>query len=186
MNTVELESENRNDLALKFSGMGVEVGVADGNFAEQILSTNPNVTKLYGVDPYLKHDDYQDYRRESTFEAMLEHAHAKLDKYGDRHSFIMEYSMDAVTGFKDNSLDFVYIDANHSYKTVMEDITEWSKKVKKGGIVCGDDYALGDNPNNRYRYDVIHAVNDYGMSHNIETLYLYTKGHEPTNWSFIK
>ena len=48
--------------------------------------------------------------------------------------------MEAVKDFKDNSIDFVYIDGNHTYDYVTQDITEWSKKVRKGGIVSGHDY----------------------------------------------
>jgi glycosyltransferase involved in cell wall biosynthesis len=48
--------------------------------------------------------------------------------------------MQAVTDFADESLDFVYIDGNHQLKYVVEDIVEWTKKIKKGGIIAGHDY----------------------------------------------
>ena len=48
--------------------------------------------------------------------------------------------MEAINDFKDGSLDFVYIDANHLLRYVIEDICEWSKKVRRGGIVSGHDY----------------------------------------------
>jgi hypothetical protein len=37
----------------------------------------------------------------------------------------------------------VYIDASHDYESVKEDIIAWLPKVKKGGIICGDDYTPG-------------------------------------------
>ena len=37
----------------------------------------------------------------------------------------------------------MYIDASHEYEYVIEDIKHWLPKVKKGGIICGDDYISG-------------------------------------------
>lgn len=42
-------------------------------------------------------------------------------------------------GFKDNSLDMIFIDGDHRYNSVMEDIEICWPKVKKGGILCGHD-----------------------------------------------
>jgi hypothetical protein len=56
---------------------------------------------------------------------------------------VRKKSMDAVKDFEDESLDFVYIDGHHGFKFVTEDIWEWSKKVKKGGVISGHDYAYG-------------------------------------------
>jgi len=50
-------------------------------------------------------------------------------------------SMEAVKQYTDNSLDFVLIDGSHEYRDVVNDITEWLKKVKPGSILAGDDYA---------------------------------------------
>ena len=48
--------------------------------------------------------------------------------------------MAALDDFEDNSLDFVYIDANHFFGYVAMDLMQWSKKVRKGGIIAGHDY----------------------------------------------
>lgn len=52
-------------------------------------------------------------------------------------------SMEAVQLYEDESLDFVFIDASHEYEDVRDDITHWISKVKKGGILAGDDYNSG-------------------------------------------
>ena len=49
-------------------------------------------------------------------------------------------SMDAVKQYADESLDFVLIDGSHEYEDVVNDITEWLKKVKPGCMLAGDDY----------------------------------------------
>ena len=52
--------------------------------------------------------------------------------------------MEAVNNFKDNILDFVYIDADHRYEAVKADILAWLPKVKKNGWLCGHDYGEKD------------------------------------------
>lgn len=42
--------------------------------------------------------------------------------------------------YEDNSLDFVFIDAEHKYEFVIQDILNWLPKVKKGGVIAGHDY----------------------------------------------
>lgn len=49
-------------------------------------------------------------------------------------------SEEACPLYKDNSLDFVYIDAQHDTESVYEDLTRWYEKVKDGGILGGHDY----------------------------------------------
>ena len=45
----------------------------------------------------------------------------------------------AAGDFQDHSLDFVMIDADHSYPAVLRDITAWWPKIKPGGMMVGDD-----------------------------------------------
>lgn len=54
-----------------------------------------------------------------------------------------------IRGFSDEiakifpfTVDMVYIDADHTYPAAKNDILNWGKKVKPGGLVCGDDYSL--------------------------------------------
>jgi hypothetical protein len=50
-------------------------------------------------------------------------------------------SMEAVKQYADNSLDFVLVDGSHEYQDVVDDITEWLKRLKPGAMLAGDDYA---------------------------------------------
>jgi predicted O-methyltransferase YrrM len=43
--------------------------------------------------------------------------------------------------YADNSLDFALIDGSHEYQDVIDDITEWLKRLKPGAMLAGDDYA---------------------------------------------
>ena len=49
-------------------------------------------------------------------------------------------SFQAVEPIADNSIDMVFIDANHRYSSVKEDIDNWLFKVKRGGVMCGHDF----------------------------------------------
>ena len=53
---------------------------------------------------------------------------------------IKKTSVEAVKSFADGILDFVFIDGDHNYETVKQDIILWPPKLKGGGILCGDDY----------------------------------------------
>lgn len=167
-------------MAKLFKGMGVEVGVAKGEYSEIILQEG-QITTLYGVDPYTPHRGYQDYTRETTFANLFEAATERLKDYPNYH-FIPEYSMAAVKRFKPGELDFVYIDADHSYKAALEDITEWAKKVRRGGIVAGDDYER--NSSNDH-YEVTRALFDYAEIAEISKIFIYSY-RRPYNWMFYK
>jgi predicted O-methyltransferase YrrM len=68
---------------------------------------------------------------------------------------IKELSLIAATTFKRQSLDMVYIDANHDYESVLNDIKSWIPNVKYGGIVAGHDYTTSEP-----EYGVVQAVNE--------------------------
>jgi predicted O-methyltransferase YrrM len=64
-----------------------------------------------------------------------------VENMGSRkYKAIKATSKAASRKFKDESLDVVFIDLNHSYESVKEDIALWLPKVKKGGYLAGDDY----------------------------------------------
>jgi len=56
---------------------------------------------------------------------------------------IRKSSSDAAKEFEQESVDLVFIDANHSYESVKNDIDLWLPKVKRGGVLSGHDYSIG-------------------------------------------
>lgn len=160
------EVEDRVSLTKYFAKLGfkigAEIGVAKGKFSRVICWNVPNV-KLYCIDPYKTDpNDPADYG--NAHEIHYEWAKKILKPYNVE--FILKNSKDALEDFKDESLDFVYIDANHSFDYVIRDIIEWSKKVRSGGIISGHDYYnFGD------KFDVPGAVDAYVKSHKL-TAYL--------------
>ena len=63
------------------------------------------------------------------------------DNYGTFDT-IKDTSYNAGNQFQNGSIDFIMLDAGHSYDSLMEDIKVWYNKVKPGGIISGDDYGV--------------------------------------------
>lgn len=171
--------KSREELALLFKGEGAEIGVERGYFSEVICKQSPGV-KLHCIDAWESYAEYRDHERQNKLNMFYRRAKWRLRNFNCH--FIKKFSSEAVKEFKDGQLDFVYIDANHSYKYTTEDINLWSKKVKKGGIVAGHDFI--DRPERGETYKVKEAVLDYVKEHNIETLTIYTNANSPS-WMFI-
>jgi len=55
---------------------------------------------------------------------------------------IKDSSKNASNNFQNGSIDFLMLDAGHSYDSLMEDIKAWYNKVKPGGYITGDDYGV--------------------------------------------
>jgi hypothetical protein len=140
--------------------VGAEIGVSQGYFAEKMFQAIPGL-KLYCVDAW---KSYPGVRRwmpnQQRADTYFEIAKKRLAPYNA--VIVHKMSMDAVRDFEDNSLDFVFIDANHGFDYAMEDIINWSRKVRVGGIVSGDDY---------YHFKkagVVEAVDIYTKMHGIK------------------
>lgn len=172
----EIPDCSRDDLPEFFKQMGykvgAEIGVDRGEFSEKFCKAG---LSLYAIDPWRYDDDYQDSRTQARLDFLYEHTKRVLAPYPDS-VVIRKTSMEAVKDFADGSLDFVYIDANHQLKYVIEDLVEWSKKVKKGGVISGHDY-IYTNPRTRAGIcHVIYAVNAFTAAYKIRNWYLLGRG----------
>jgi len=149
-----MNPRNRIELAEMFNKLkfkaGAEIGVADGRYSEILCQKIPGV-KLYCIDPW---STYENWRNEIHQESAYIKAKYRLEKYPDA-TLIRKTGTEASFEIEDESLDFVFIDGDHHFDYVMEDILVWNRKVKKGGVVSGHDYFhFGDS-------GIIEAVNCY-------------------------
>lgn len=135
---IEIPNVGRDDLATFFAEqgykVGAEIGVDQGLYTKVLCDAG---MKVYGVDAW---EDYEGYQRKGKYANHIEEAQDNVK--GLDCELIHKYSMDALDGFEDESLDFVYIDANHTLPHVINDVWFWEHKVRKGGIVAGHDYAM--------------------------------------------
>ena len=158
---------------------GVEVGVAAGRYSQILCEANPQM-KLYGVDPWKPLEDYVDTTDEHVFEVTRQEAEDRLKGYSN-YKFIYKTSMEAVKDFENGTLDFVYIDGNHNFVNVTNDISEWIKKIKSGGIISGHDYFRSrGHPETQ----VIKAVNIYTEEKKIRPWFVL--GNEADNEGLIR
>lgn len=137
--------------------IGAEVGVADGQNSLTLCKSIPDL-QLLCVDPWEVYSENP--RAHDNQDEMYRIAQERLRPFNVK--FVKAMSMDAVRDIPDESLDFVYIDGNHSFDFVMQDIIEWSKKVRPDGIISGHDYY-------RFRWaGVVDAVDAYVKAHQIQ------------------
>ena len=167
---IEIPDIGRNGLAELFHELGfkvgAEIGVLEGEYSETLCKGNSEL-KLYCIDPWIPHKGYTDFVKTKTFTVASEKAQTRLSQYNCE--IIKKFSMDAVKDFADESLDFIYIDGDHNFQNVTNDIVEWSKKVKNGGIIAGHDFIKHKKPINIHVYEV---VNGYTAAYDIRPWFL--------------
>ncbi len=145
--------------------VGLELGVSKADSFMTILENCSNIKTLYGVDSYRPHHDIFEGRDISDFESDMIKAESlykqKHSSHKDKIKFFECTSQEAVLNFEDESLDFIFIDADHSYDSVFQDLSIWYPKIKKGGLLTGHDYEM---------MTVQQAVNDFRSLNNINNL----------------
>jgi len=144
--------------------VGAEIGVWKGDMAKRMLARCPNLT-LYMVDSWTAFEPGT--RSYGSFSTKHVASQESMDKClakarettafaGSRAFIVKSDSVAAAEGFADGALDFVFIDARHTYEGCRQDIEAWYPKVKRGGLVCGHDYAHPDP-----QFEVTRAVDEF-------------------------
>ena len=162
--------------------VGAEIGTEGGKYADCLLRKMPDLF-LSCIDCW---DSYPGYREKMVDQqaGYYHKAVERLSKHADRVNLIKGYSMDVVTTFADESLDFVYIDGNHNFQNATNDIAEWSKKVRKGGLVMGHDYT--HNNVGYERTDVDYVVDAWTQAHDIKTWFVTEEGDRCPTWLWVR
>ena len=175
--------EGRNSLAKLFNELsfkiGAEIGVEQGKYSEILCKSNPNL-KLYCVDAWEAYKGYRDHVNQEKLNGFLKRTKELLSPYNCE--IMKAYSMDAVKVFEDEILDFVYLDANHDFQSLTNDLAEWSKKVKSGGIISGHDYV---RTKGGVLNDTVDVINAYVRAKRISPLFIW-KGDNACSWMFVK
>lgn len=153
-NPYEIPDCSRKDLPALFKELGfkkgAEVGVQFGYNLRRYLDEG---FEMIGVDPY------------------IHRAEKAIGKYPNCTK-IAKTSLEAEKDVPKRSLDFVYIDANHSFGNTAIDMEVWITKVRRGGIMAVHDYHYV-MPLNWANRQVKYAVEGF------------MKAYEVTNWYVI-
>lgn len=119
---------------------GAELGLWEGTTMDTVLRECPRVSMI-GVDLWKRQprnpgpenwDGWDHDKHEKT-------CRTKMAAYGDRATIIKGRTVAAAKQVEDGTLDFVFIDADHSERGVRADIKAWGPKLKPGGWMMGHD-----------------------------------------------
>lgn len=146
--------------------VGAEIGVKRGRFSEVFCRDMKCLEKYYAIDPWMEYWEVNNQKvRNEKANAWYQDACRRLNKYHFA-TVVRKTSEEASKYFDDNSLDFVYIDANHSFDYIMQDLILWGRKVRPGGIISGHDYFRFRNAG------VVPAVDVYTQQHQVQEWFI--------------
>ena len=153
---------------------GAEIGTYMGGFAQLILDT-VKPRKLYLIDPWIAsktqsqtgswYDTVDQGYMDDIFDMVSQ-------RFSERAGItnveiIRDYSSNALRTLRDGELDWVYIDGDHSYETVLGDLKLSFEKVRIGGFISGDDYVVVDN---WWKDNVVRAVTEFSDAYPVDLM----------------
>lgn len=142
------------------SVVGCEVGVSYGFNLVYFLDNLPNLSKVYAIDPYMPYDDGPSgWISQEVMDTVKRLFLINTEQHKDKVVFINMPSDQGYLQIPDNSLDYIFIDGDHSYDAVRRDMKNYFSKVKQGGIFAGHDYSWGG---------VQKAVGEFRQTYNID------------------
>ena len=126
--------------------VGAEIGCDLGETTRYLLALNPRL-QLYAVDiwerltvlSYVGNKPNRMYTYHPDPKYAIKTFTQRTEPFKDRLTILKGLSWAMADKVADGSLDFVFIDADHSYDAVYKDIVAWRPKVKCGGLLCGHD-----------------------------------------------
>ncbi|NGX36958.1 MAG: hypothetical protein K1000chlam2_00104 [Chlamydiae bacterium] len=127
----------------------IEVGVFLGNWTLSIAKKLPEDGVFYAIDHWegsIEHQE-EDHPQNSYLPTLYEQFLSNILHKGFEN-VVVPVKMDSLKAARllrrqKIQVDLVYIDASHDYNSVLRDLHAWLPMVKKGGILCGDDWHWG-------------------------------------------
>lgn len=139
--------------AFNFTGHGAELGVQRGLYSRTLLEGWRQCDTYVQVDAWRSLSNYSDIanvdadeqrhrRREASQagDAMVAAGYAK------RIEQCADFTSACARRYPDGHFDFIYVDARHDYKGVLDDLRSWWPKLRVGGVMAGHDYTEQSEP----------------------------------------
>ncbi len=145
------------------NGIVAEIGVNKGNFSKEILSLcAPEKLVLMDIWASKRYHGglFDDVKKKFESEISI----GKVE-------IIRDLSFGGIANCPDQYFDWVYLDTDHTFDTTRRELELLRPKMKKGGIIAGHDYIIG-NWNAGYRYGVVEAVREFCLTYNWEMIFL--------------
>lgn len=124
---------------IKLGASMIEIGSFMGESTFLFASTC-YFDKIYSIDSY-DGDDMGIKGLDLKGWDFIQDQYKLNTRYFDFIEQINNFSFDVSDRFKDKSIDFIYIDADHTYESVKKDLELYIPKIKDGGIIGGHDYS---------------------------------------------
>ena len=133
---------------------GAEIGVWKGDFSEMVLRTG-RISEYFLIDPYEYMPQFPNRmyggkvaQAQSDMDEIFEQTQHRVANFPGRKMFVRKRSLEAAKSISDATLDFVYVDGNHYYQGVYDDISTYLGKLKIGGYLMLDDWNWLDDEGN--------------------------------------
>lgn len=121
----------------------VEIGVFRGEFSKKIMRGCEGVKKYYMIDPWknLANWDKPANIDDSTFNEYLDETMKATEFASKKRVVLRGKTTEVIDEVADNSLDFSYIDGDHTLRGITIDLIKTYPKVRNGGFIGGDDFS---------------------------------------------
>ncbi|NOR88060.1 MAG: hypothetical protein GQ527_10655 [Bacteroidales bacterium] len=120
----------------------LEIGVLRGEFSAFLLRTCPAIKKYHMIDPWQNLNDWNkpsNFNTE-TFHVIYNEMLSNTEFARNKRIVHRGKTVEVIDKIKNKSLDFIYIDGDHTLKGITTDLIKSWEKVKPGGIIAGDDF----------------------------------------------
>ena len=119
-----------------------EIGVWKGDFAADILSAISHLETYFMIDPWANLPDWnKPFNVEpEIFESIYQEMLDKTDFVTQKRQILRGRTKEVVHHIPDESLDFVYVDGDHTLRGITIDLITIWPKIRKGGFLGGDDF----------------------------------------------
>jgi hypothetical protein len=120
----------------------VEVGVWKGDFAKEVLEWDKNIEKYYMIDPWATLPDWNKpwNVNDRVFDEVYAEAMQKIAFASEKVYVLRGRTKDVIDEIPDESLDFAYIDGDHTLRGITIDLIKLYPKMKENGLIAGDDF----------------------------------------------
>jgi len=156
-----------------------EVGVKDGEFFSLLVKNNPKLSVAVDLWDSYTHNNQNDLNYSIT---EIQQFEKEFRQKFTQSKILKMSSMQASIMFADDTFDLVYIDADHTYESVKNDLNAWYPKVKSGGIFAGHDYCEYYIEISKTRFGVIEAVNEFLKENDLYDRFHITKKGSPEEY----